>query len=79
MGTIFTETDIIRFIYDETSVEETKQIKDELRKNLVLKSFYEKFQQTLKDLDKLEFEPDPTSVNIVLDYSASQHSRLEHQ
>lgn len=78
MSSTFTETDILRFIYEETNPSESKAIREELRKNLSLRSYYDRMMETKKQLDTIELDPDPTSVNIILEYSASHHDSLEH-
>ena len=79
MSSTFTETDILRFIYAETSEEENRQIREELKKNLQLQSYYNRMKETMREMEELEFDPDPTTVNIILEYSASHHNSLEHQ
>lgn len=79
MRSTFTETDILRYLYGECSEQENRLIREELKKNLVLKSYYCKMKETIAELDTFEAEPDPTSVSIILEYSASHHDSLEHQ
>jgi len=78
MNKTFTETDVLRYIYDETDPKESKGIREELKKNLALKSYYDRMKETQLELEKVNTDPDPTSVNIILEYSASHHDSLEH-
>ena len=78
MSSTFTETDVLRLIYGEANPAEAKAIHEELRKNLSLKSYYDRMMETKMELDTIELEPDPTTVNIILEYSASHHDSLEH-
>lgn len=78
MNVTFTETDIIRLIYGECSPAEEKAIREELRRNPGLHSYYLRMAETKRELDQLEIEPSDTSVNIIMEYSASHHDSLEH-
>lgn len=78
MGITFTETDVLRYLYGETDPMESKAIREELKKNTVLKSYYERMMETKNELEKFEMDPDDTSVNIILEYSASHHGSFEH-
>lgn len=78
MNVTFTETDVIRLIYGECKPAEAKAIRDELRRNASLKSYYLRMMETKRELDEVAIEPDATSVNIILEYSASHHDSLEH-
>ncbi|TNE80802.1 MAG: hypothetical protein EP332_06160 [Bacteroidetes bacterium] len=79
MSNTFTETDILRYLYGETTPAENKAIAEELKKNINLRSYYDRMVETQKELEKVFEEPDPTSVNIILEYSqATHHDSLEH-
>jgi hypothetical protein len=79
MSSIFTESDILRYIYGETTSSEVFYIKKELKKNASLRAYYERMTETRKQLEAFEEAPDPTSVNIILEYSASHHhDSMEH-
>ncbi len=79
MSNTFTESDVLRYLYGETNPAESKAISEELKKNLNLRSYYDRMMETKKELDKVFEEPNPTSVNIILEYSqATHHDSLEH-
>ncbi len=73
----FTEDDIIRYIYKETCEAENLAIEEELKKDLALQAIYKNHLETIKAMEDLDLEPHPTSIQILLDYSASTHSSLE--
>lgn len=78
MSITFTETDVLRYLYEETNPTESKAIAEELKKNVALRSYYDRMLETKLQLEKEMEEPDPTSINIILEYSASHHDSLEH-
>jgi|GEM_PF-1267567 len=78
MNSTITETEVLRYIYGETNPSESKAIREELTKNLVLKSYHDRMMETKNELDRFGMEPDETSVSIILEYSASHHDSLEH-
>lgn len=79
MKTTPTEADILRYIYGETSAQENKWIEDGLKQSAHLKIYYTRMMETVAELDTIEgFEPDQTSINIIMESSASHQSSLEH-
>lgn len=78
MSFTITETEILRYIYGDCTPSETKAIREELKKNLALRSYHNRMMETKIAMEKIEMEPSETSVNIILEYSASHHDSLEH-
>ncbi len=78
MNSTITETEVLRYIYGETNPEESKAIREELKKNYALKCYHDRMMETKNELEMFGMEPDETSVNIILEYSASHHDSLEH-
>jgi hypothetical protein len=69
MRRTFTEDDVLLFIYNELSAEDRQSLKEELRANPVLMKYYQDTVKITGELDKISLEPDPTTVNILLEYS----------
>lgn len=78
MNFTITETEVLRYIYGDCTPPEMKAIREELKKNLALKSYHDRMMETKMELEAIEMEPNETSVNIILEYSASHHDSLEH-
>ncbi len=78
MRKTFTPDDLIRFIYRETSEKEELGIVEQLASDPEFLNEYRQLVKTITALgDSLE-EPHPTSVNIVLEYSAALHEKTVH-
>lgn len=66
----FTQEDIIRYSYNETSLTESKAIEQALEENWELKEQYEDIQATFEVLDKVVLRsPNLSSIKIIMDYS----------
>lgn len=66
----FTQEDIIRYCYNETSLTESKAIEQALEENWELKEQYEDIQATFEVLDKVVLRsPNLSSIKIIMDYS----------
>jgi len=75
MRKTFTPDDLIRFIYRETSEKEELAIVEQLASNPEFLNEYRQLVKTISALGDGLTEPHPTSVNIVLEYSASLHEK----
>lgn len=78
MSATFTETDILRFIYGECDPKEATAISRELQKNFELRSFYDRMMETRLHLEEIDLEPDDSTIDLIMEYSASHHDSLEH-
>jgi hypothetical protein len=78
MNLTITETEVLRYIYGDCTPPETLAIREELKKNMALRSYHDRMMETKMELDKIEMEPSETSISIILEYSASHHDSLEH-
>ncbi len=78
MNATFTETDILRFIYGECTPKEAAAISKELQKNFELRAFYDRMMETRLHLDEIDMEPDASTIDLIMEYSASHHDSLEH-
>ena len=73
MMTNFTFNDLVRFIYNETSLEETKYIRKALAEDALLKNEYDSLLEGYQELPKVTFRPSKSSIQNILDYSAISH------
>jgi len=70
-----TQNDLIRFIYDETSTTEAKQLQNELICQSELLEEFNQLAATKLILNDLLYEPSKESLNNILDYSKSTKLR----
>ena len=69
----FTFNDLIRFIYKETSMEETLDIQEALCEDALLRNEYDSLLEGYQKLPKVKFRPSKASIQNILDYSAISH------
>ena len=77
MKETFTQNDLLRFIYKETSFEETKVIRKALCEDALLRNEYDSLLKGYEVLPKVKFLPSISAIQNILDYSAI--SALEAQ
>ena len=65
----YTQLDLIKFIYKETSAAETIAISEALSKDPLLWNEYQELFEGYKLLPKAKFSPKPTTANAILGYS----------
>ena len=65
----FTQLDLIRFIYRETSAAETIAIGEALSENPLLYGEYEELYEGYRQLPKAKFSPRPETLQNILNYS----------
>lgn len=65
----YTQLDLIRFIYKETSTTETIAISEALETDPLLASEYEELFEGFRLLPKAKFSPKPSSLKTILSYS----------
>ena len=72
----FTQNDIIRFLYHETSEEENAEIESALLCDSELLEMYQELCLLTKQLDKIEIVPSEKVIKRVVKYSKSlgQHA-----
>lgn len=68
---IFTQNDIIRYIYKETSEEETHEIDNALLCDSNLLEMYLELNASKNKLDKILKSPSELVINSILNYSRS--------
>ena len=69
MITVFTQNDLIRFLYHETSEEENREIKRALQFDSELSLQWQELQTVVKRLDDTELQPAEHTVEKILTYS----------
>jgi hypothetical protein len=69
----FTQDDVIRYVYNETTAEENEEIENALVWDTHLAEFYQDVVKITKRLDKTVEPPSPKqeTINRILQYSAS--------
>ncbi|MCR9289952.1 MAG: hypothetical protein NXI23_21460 [Bacteroidetes bacterium] len=65
----FTQNDLVRFIYKETSAGETIAIGEALNDNNVLYDQYETLLEGYIELPKVQFSPSPSAIQNVIGYN----------
>lgn len=73
----FTQTDLIRYLYRETTEEEEKEIDKALTRDAELMASYHELRALIQELDKAELEPSSSAVLNILSYSRSLQSKAE--
>lgn len=71
----FTQEDLIRYWYNEVTPEEHQAINQAIEENWELREQYKEIQATFDILDKVVLRaPNPSSIKIIMDYSAETHT-----
>lgn len=68
----FSDNDILRFLYEEMSEDESKLFLDALTEDENLWERYEHFQQTTDQVNSLSFEPSEASLSTIMDVVVSE-------
>jgi hypothetical protein len=76
MSEIYNQDDLIRYIYNETSAEENLHIQHLLQHNLSAKEEYESLKEMIGTLDNASLDPDPTSIQIIMEHAHKQTEEL---
>ena len=71
MTQIYTQNDLVRYVFKETTKEEDSGIEDELLVNNDLIDFYIDASEVTRKLKELDLEPSEKTVQAILDYSRS--------
>jgi len=78
MTKAFTQNDILRYLYNETSVIEKVEIQKELFLNSELREFYIEMKDLVTSLANLEIKAPQSAVDNILEYS-KRHNLQFHQ
>lgn len=71
MTKIITHDDVLRYIFKETSNEETIAIKKQLLVKASLMDFYNQTKESIRGIHELVLEPSINSHKKIIDYSSS--------
>lgn len=71
MTKTITRDDVLRYIYKETSTEETITIEKQLLMNGSIMDFYNQIKDTVRKINELQLEPSNYSQQKIIDYSGS--------
>ena len=71
MTKTFTQDDVIRYIYQETSEKENGEIEKAMLCDAQLQEMYKDFVSIKKDLNKSQKQPSEQVINNILNYSKS--------
>ena len=71
MTKTITRDDVLRYIYKETSDEESVTIEKQLLENTALMEFYNQTIDTIRKIGEIQLEPSESIQNKILDYSGS--------
>ena len=69
MTKTFTRNDLIRYIYQETTESEKKEIEQELLLDNRLFEEYKNLAEVSMELDRIELSPSQKTINKILNYS----------
>ncbi|MEZ5014089.1 MAG: hypothetical protein R2794_07345 [Chitinophagales bacterium] len=78
MTKTITQDNLIRFMYGETTPEESSLIEEALRSDWELKELYETLQEGKAELDKVKLSPRKEVVDKILRYSKDNAPMEEH-
>jgi hypothetical protein len=76
MSEIYTATDLIRYIYKETTAEENEHIERLLQHNLAAREEYESYKEMTGILENVSLDPSPTSVKIIMEHAHRHDAEL---
>jgi hypothetical protein len=65
----FTTEDMIRFLYNEMTPEETLLVNEALASDWKLKEKFEMLKASKNDLDSIHFTPRKSSINSIMQYA----------
>lgn len=71
----FTQNDVIRYVYQETSERETREIRKALLCDARLEEIYKEILSVKAELNKAQKNPSDKVINNILNYSKSLNLR----
>lgn len=69
MEQYYTQLDLVRFIYRETSADESVGIREALSEDPLLREEYEELYGSYLKIPKAKFSPRPSALQNILSYS----------
>jgi hypothetical protein len=76
MSEIYTANDLLKFLFNETTAEESLHIQHLLKHNVQATEEFQQLKETLSRLDQESLDPHPTSVKLILEHSAKNTKEL---
>ena len=70
MKQTFTQNDLLRYIYNETTMNETNEIRRALAEDALLRNEYDSLLEGYQLLPKVKFQPSRSVLQDIMDYSA---------
>ncbi|MDZ4668523.1 MAG: hypothetical protein SGJ00_11670 [bacterium] len=77
MANNYTENDLILYLYNELNEQEAATLEAHLLFNPKLQNALNSFKMGMAVMNKLEVEPSPTSIELILEYSQKSAATLE--
>lgn len=74
----FTQDDLIRYLYHETTEKETQEINRALLTDSELQAMYTSMSALKKEMDASQLEPSPQTVLNILSYSRNASAVKHH-
>lgn len=74
----YTQDDLILFIYNELPEDEKLRMQNALEADQDLFKAYTSLLQVVGSLDTLNYEPHPTSIEIILEHSQHEEEQKYH-
>ncbi|HLO80025.1 MAG TPA: hypothetical protein VK166_03650 [Chitinophagaceae bacterium] len=68
----FTTEDMIRFLYNEMSPEESKMAMEAIESDWILKEKYEVLKASKRDLDSIRCTPRKSTIDSILQYAEQE-------
>lgn len=69
----FTNEDLIASLYNETPLQARQDLLSELKHNAALADEFADLSEIIDALDDAGLDPHPTSISIIMEYSAKTH------
>ena len=74
MQNSYTDEDILQYLYNETDPLKQEEFELQMDQNIFLKEDYNIHLQTLRIMDQAFAMPNPTSIELILEYSNARKS-----
>ncbi len=75
--TEFTQDDLLRFLYGETSEKKTAAIKAAIKKDFKLRETYDQLRSLQNNLDEAKMNPSDEVINKIMKYAVSKHAKVQ--
>lgn len=75
----FTQNDVMRYVYHETSSKENEELEKALIIDVTLRDFYNDMIDIIEELDKMKVEAPERVVRNILDYSKSKYLEFQQE